>query len=1394
MVADALLCLFLTSALTLTACKVDHGQPSDTTGATDVTTGSPGLPSAPITGPDGESDGVLIRFENSAGVHFESDRVLGQRVSVGDTITFTLRTSPFYEGKPTVYAGEAVLTAGADGVYSLTAEQDVVIRVEGVSLKSSEMEGDGDSSSDPYLITSPVDLLYIAEQVNGGNAAYVSAYYKLENDLDFQGEELAVIGDGSSDAAVFAGFFNGNGHTISNYRIEADGTQYVGLFGVLQADVSGGSGGTINNLHLKDFTMTVSAAGVSCFCGSLVGYGMGGNLLLCSAENGEIELYADSNRFAYAGGLVGIQQALDYNSLAYYSSVSYCHADVAVNCNSGSVFVAGGLIGYLSASNLGVTASLNNSYFTGSVCGAMRAGGIAGYMTAGTSIAACYSIGQVSAQSFATDAVNSKEFCFAYAGGLVGYAEAGTAIAEAFSTSELSAKANLGSDYEVTDGVLAFAADPEEYDFVNQRATVWNCVYNGDGSLDLTDGTYLQTTLCWNPYDWVFETGTYPTVNVEEHTDYTFTISLYFDGALVSEVADFSTYMPLNFWYADGDLPSRLSGENDGAVSYGYFFDAACTLAIPDSFVPMHDMKIYAAVANVSDVVGEYRLLTDSDSPLSLTLKKDGTFTYSDAGAISVSTYRYDGKRIIFEDARFARFCGAQTIGTYQLYTFSATYENGEIRIVGGVSSTDTDTEVYYTADAPLVAIRADRVLAGTYGTADGVYTFRSHGSGVLQTANGAEPLTYTRTGDSISVTVGNETKNGIVTASGLTLDGVALRAADAFIGSWTVDSKAQKVYTFDGFGNWTYTYYGYRVSGGAANREVYETLTGTYTIDAGDLILSGARNGKAVWTSDGALAITVGGEKISCHQDGGRQGTWVYEDYGLTLTIGGIGKNGQGSAHIDFLHANGTLESYDLVCAIDEMRADTLCLYIDGEVFGYLTYQPERDCLRSMLYVGTQNSFMDNVSLQRLDEYRGEWIADSETMPEVKFDGLGAYGGTVTVGTETAPYTLDRATLSGSFVLNGKVYLLAYRESDGAAVLTQGGIETVYRRKDAYADLTLIDGNGNLYRFDGRGELPAGGTMTNLTVVGGETYTYFVTADGLSLQKNGISVGSLVADSERNEYCLTVSGNAISLRIKTRFTGFWGMFGSIEGLTIGSMGLDGTMDGEINGTTVRYTMQADDTLKFTYQSSEFYVIPVGDVDLVISPYKDWYLYSGEVICSPVDDLFGMWKNALGGAYRFDGLSGSLLTNGSTETGTVRNDEFTSGANYFYYSYVDGRYILWTVNSTTGETEIYRLNFCDPSTKRAYVSEDGTRAFLVEQGDRLYNMEVTDSDTGIAYSFDGFGTVTTSDGKTYAYATPEIDYVNGIATTRLTGNGETWLVTIDFSGANATIEVTAANA
>ena len=165
-------------------------------------------------------------------------------------------------------------------------------------------------------ISTAEQLIRLGQMVNSGDCTYLSAPILQEADLDLSGVELEPIG--VRGRGIFAGSFDGQGHTISH--LSMDRVTYgisdldpTGLFGVTA------SSARLQNLHLSQ----VDIRGGS-YTGGLAGSFSGG-MYHCSVT-GRVE------GFGNAGGLAGY---------AGTAELVDCHADTDV---TGASYV-GGLCG-----------------------------------------------------------------------------------------------------------------------------------------------------------------------------------------------------------------------------------------------------------------------------------------------------------------------------------------------------------------------------------------------------------------------------------------------------------------------------------------------------------------------------------------------------------------------------------------------------------------------------------------------------------------------------------------------------------------------------------------------------------------------------------------------------------------------------------------------------------------------------------------------------------------------------------------------------------------------------------------------------------------------------------------------------------------------------------------
>ena len=296
-----------------------------------------------------------------------------------------------------------------------------------VSLYADPFLGSG-TKDDPYLISSANDLRRLSSFVNAGYQNYPSSYYQLTGDIDFGGSEWTPIGHYTDEERYkfsFSGVFDGNGYTISNYKITGSG-RYLGLFGLVY-------NGSVKNLTVSDFIIDADCSSWV-YVGGLVGRfisikdGNSGVLENCHVANGSITVNT-VYRSAYVGGLVGFFHASEGAKL----TLSGCSADTVISAALSGydsspdpiVLTAGGLIGYVGVVNNG-TMDISTSYSIGSLNTLshidrgsnkdnLKSGGFIGF--AGLETESTLRI----ADSFSTVSLDTESYGENYAGGFLGY-------------------------------------------------------------------------------------------------------------------------------------------------------------------------------------------------------------------------------------------------------------------------------------------------------------------------------------------------------------------------------------------------------------------------------------------------------------------------------------------------------------------------------------------------------------------------------------------------------------------------------------------------------------------------------------------------------------------------------------------------------------------------------------------------------------------------------------------------------------------------------------------------------------------------------------------------------------------------------------------------------------
>ena len=260
-----------------------------------------------------------------------------------ETVTVTAKANVGYRFDGWYIDGELVST---DKEYTFTMpDHDVEITLDIFEVWDGNMSdgfsGGSGTQDDPYLISHASELKYLAYLVN--NVGSQNGYYKLIADIDMGGHEWEPIGTKHSGGAYniyynsFTGFFNGDGHTIKNYKITVtdSSTEYIGLFG--------GTAGHITNLTVSDFDINIMVYKSEMKIGAIAGYVYRGGIGGCYA-NGNITIIdiaesSTGSRSFYVGMIAGY---IDNCGMTKSKS----SGEISVNLTKGrTVAYVGGVLG-----------------------------------------------------------------------------------------------------------------------------------------------------------------------------------------------------------------------------------------------------------------------------------------------------------------------------------------------------------------------------------------------------------------------------------------------------------------------------------------------------------------------------------------------------------------------------------------------------------------------------------------------------------------------------------------------------------------------------------------------------------------------------------------------------------------------------------------------------------------------------------------------------------------------------------------------------------------------------------------------------------------------------------------------------------------------------------------
>ena len=227
-----------------------------------------------------------------------------------------------------------------------------------------------------YEISTPVQLAWLAQQVNGGNE-FVGLTVRLTEDIYLDGHEWTPIGNGYREDSTplgksFAGTFDGGNHTIHDLKIsQTKGADYaIGLFGVVKD-------GTVKNLKFENADINVESSEMAAVA---IGMLNGADAL---AENIEV-LSGSVTAGRGNAGIVG--------RMTKSGTIRNCinRADITGLASGGNT---GGIVGAAYYTATGETMTIDGCSNYGNVKGIYGVGGIVGLCAA--NVTGCTNEGKV---------------------------------------------------------------------------------------------------------------------------------------------------------------------------------------------------------------------------------------------------------------------------------------------------------------------------------------------------------------------------------------------------------------------------------------------------------------------------------------------------------------------------------------------------------------------------------------------------------------------------------------------------------------------------------------------------------------------------------------------------------------------------------------------------------------------------------------------------------------------------------------------------------------------------------------------------------------------------------------------------------------------------------------
>ena len=409
-------------------------------------------------------------------------KINGETVSIdaGTATEFNLAEDPFFSEPQ--YAGHVALS-----VKTLSEDPTVFSISEEVESNSHFTSGKG-TESDPFIIGDYESL----QNITKANKVLAGASYKLT----FTPSMSADFNPICTVADPFAGIFNGNGQTISDWKptVYVDERNNYGFFGAVAegakvsnlkfnscqialtkgegsissddngiAFVAGMNYGQIDNITISGCSISTEAGTSPLYVGAIAGQSSG-KITNCTTSGGRLSAAPDRNKTDEfnCGGIVGyntgegrVEGCVNGNEIIgmnYVGGIAGYNDGVVINCgNEGRItanYYFGGITGYVKSTG-GSTCHIENCYNTGTLVmdepanygrGASYMGGITSRVhSKGDAIRGCYNSGEM----IVGTTVSSSSMRI---GGIVGHVNNTGTVTDCYfsGTATIAGKANFG--------------------------------------------------------------------------------------------------------------------------------------------------------------------------------------------------------------------------------------------------------------------------------------------------------------------------------------------------------------------------------------------------------------------------------------------------------------------------------------------------------------------------------------------------------------------------------------------------------------------------------------------------------------------------------------------------------------------------------------------------------------------------------------------------------------------------------------------------------------------------------------------------------------------------------------------------------------------------------------